>query len=554
MAGLWSRAVSLREKVRGSGPTPLEADLRRVTDCELLSSPADAIASIVAATDDADSRRTIMSHLRQCLSESEGRQWRRVYQALAIVEGLLQSDARGVKDLVAEAAEGRHFDMSFRLSFLEKFEYSVDLRVQGLVRERASSLKSRLLKMMDAAAMASEEEAAASAQSAPRAGGDDLLGFVDPSQSEPVARSSNKPEEWRTPRSEANKTPRSEARTPRSEARTPRSEARTPRDDSDYCTGDEGADTRSTEGNAGDQHAPVQAMSLRERATEQLKQLAPTPATPLELDLRRVTDSELLSSPDDALRSIARATADADNRNTIMTHLRQSLSEDSGKNWRRVYGALAIVEELLQTDTDGVRELVAETCEGRHFDMNFRLTFLESFEYDVDLRVQGLVRQRAASLRPKLLKMMETETSKDAPVEGPVVTPDAAVSAVSASCADLLGGDEPALGPAAAASVQPGASCADLLGGDEPVLGPVASASGQFGDLDLLGFDTSSPVASAEVTAAKPELSLLMDFEPSFVVTAPEIKKVAGSDSEGATSTDSTTATAPAPMFDLLEF
>lgn len=270
-------------------------------------------------------------------------------------------------------------------------------------------------------------------------------------------------------------------------------------------------------------------MSLKERATEQLKNLAPTPATPLELDLRRVTDSELMSSPDDALRSIARATVDADNRQTIMTHLRQSLSEESGRSWRRVYGALAIVEELLQTDADGVRELFAETGEGRHFDLNFRLTFLESFEYDLDLRVQGLVRQRAASLRPKLLKMMETEAAKDEPVEGLATAPTSAVPVASAACGDLLGDNEPAPATVAVASAQPAS-------------------------LDLLGFDTSSPVATAQAPATQPDWSLLMDFEPNCAVAAPEVKKVGASDSEGATSTDSTTASAPAPMMDLLDF
>lgn len=254
---------------------------------------------------------------------------------------------------------------------------------------------------------------------------------------------------------------------------------------------------------------------MRERATEQLRNLAPTPPTPLELDLRRVTDSELMSSPDDALRSIARATADADNRNTIMTHVRQCLSEEKGKNWRRVYGGLAIVEELLQADADGVRKLFAETGEGRHFDLNFRLTFLENFEYDLDLRVQGLVRQRAASLRPKLLKLMETETARDGL--------EVVALAASTGSVDLLGEDEPASGLLAAPSVQPG-------------------------DLDLLGFD------AAQATVAEPELSLLMDFEPSCGWTVPEMKKVGGSDSEGVVSTDSTAATGPAPILDLLDF
>merc|ERR1719498_1599422 len=75
-----------------------------------------------------------MNHLRIRLSETEGKNWRRIYGSLVLVEQLLQ---RGSSVLMTEAAEGQHFDLVQRLSFLEKFVYRDDIRVQAMVRGKA---------------------------------------------------------------------------------------------------------------------------------------------------------------------------------------------------------------------------------------------------------------------------------------------------------------------------------------------------------------------------------------------------------------------------------
>jgi hypothetical protein len=134
-------------------------------------------------------------------------------------------------------------------------------------------------------------------------------------------------------------------------------------------------------------------------------------ATPLDTDLQTITDSEALVPDVGALRGIAVASHDAGDRRVIMAHLRECLSEPKGKRWRRVLGALMIVEHLMEK---GSKDLISETSEGRHFDLGQRLWFLMSFEYTVDTRVQNIIRQKASTLRPVLLKRMEApDTSGD---------------------------------------------------------------------------------------------------------------------------------------------
>lgn len=127
-------------------------------------------------------------------------------------------------------------------------------------------------------------------------------------------------------------------------------------------------------------------------------------ASPLESDLKAITDTDALIPDVAALRGIAVASHDMDDRLVIMAHLRECLSESQGKRWRRVLGALMIVEHLLQK---GSSDLISETSEGRHFDLGQRLWFLERFEYTVDTRVQNIIRQKAVTLRPVLLKKMD---------------------------------------------------------------------------------------------------------------------------------------------------
>merc|ERR1719453_1484588 len=102
--------------------------------------------NIVQASHIADDRREIMKHIRIRLAEPESRHWRRIYGGLVLVEQLLQ---RGSRTLMVETAEGHHFDLVQRLTFLENFEFSEDKRVQAMVRQKATVLRSEVIKRID---------------------------------------------------------------------------------------------------------------------------------------------------------------------------------------------------------------------------------------------------------------------------------------------------------------------------------------------------------------------------------------------------------------------
>merc|ERR1712048_972380 len=60
----------------------------------------------------------------------------------------------------------------------------------------------------------------------------------------------------------------------------------------------------------------------------------------------------------------------------------------------------------------GSSELVAETAEGRHFDLVQRLSFLEHSAFD-DKRVQGMIRTKAETLRKETIDLLQNADLKD---------------------------------------------------------------------------------------------------------------------------------------------
>mmetsp|Transcript_46183 Transcript_46183/g.100347 ORF Transcript_46183/g.100347 Transcript_46183/m.100347 type:complete len:313 (-) Transcript_46183:226-1164(-) len=133
----------------GRGGSPLEAELRQITENQALETPpADVLLSIIQASQGSDERREIMHHLKGCLSESSPGRWRRIYGGLVLMDHLLQ---RGSPLLVTETAEGHHFDIVQRLTFLEAFEFSTDKRVQGMMRQKATALRSELIARLQSA-------------------------------------------------------------------------------------------------------------------------------------------------------------------------------------------------------------------------------------------------------------------------------------------------------------------------------------------------------------------------------------------------------------------
>lgn len=133
----------------GERVSPLEAELRRITDADLIDVPAKAaLTSIIQATHDEGNRREIMRHLNSCLSEKTPDQWRRIHGGLALLEQVVQ---RGAHALMVETAEGHHFDLVQRLAFLDHFECRSDQRVQSMVRQKAGVLRTELISRMQEA-------------------------------------------------------------------------------------------------------------------------------------------------------------------------------------------------------------------------------------------------------------------------------------------------------------------------------------------------------------------------------------------------------------------
>jgi len=145
IAGLKAKVA----KLHGHSGNSLHADLKRITDAGLAEIPQELIEVVVEASHDANSRREVMNHLRQCLAEQSSKHWRRVYAGLILVENLLLKPNSQV--ILAETAEGYHFDVAQRLAFLEHFELNTDHRAQHMVRGKAKELRMNLIPKLQAA-------------------------------------------------------------------------------------------------------------------------------------------------------------------------------------------------------------------------------------------------------------------------------------------------------------------------------------------------------------------------------------------------------------------
>mmetsp|Transcript_55631 Transcript_55631/g.161178 ORF Transcript_55631/g.161178 Transcript_55631/m.161178 type:complete len:369 (+) Transcript_55631:107-1213(+) len=128
--------------------SPLEQDLRRATHSDDVRLPEDAVEAIVRASHTGEEdRRKIMLHIHGCLNDS-GSVWRRGHAGIVLLEALLKD---GSPSLVTEAATGVHPDLSQRLGFLERYEFSYDARVEALMRRKATAVRSEWLKRQTSA-------------------------------------------------------------------------------------------------------------------------------------------------------------------------------------------------------------------------------------------------------------------------------------------------------------------------------------------------------------------------------------------------------------------
>jgi len=145
MAGLFAR-------FRGSGASPLELDLKKVTESGVIEIPKVLVEAVVQCSHNEEDRRMIMRHIRECLAEPSAIRWRRTHAALVLVEDLLKN---GAQELFDETAQGHHFDLVQRLSLLDKFECTTDKRIQNMMRSKASGMRAEVVSRLQTAANSS---------------------------------------------------------------------------------------------------------------------------------------------------------------------------------------------------------------------------------------------------------------------------------------------------------------------------------------------------------------------------------------------------------------
>jgi len=138
-----------------AGNKTLPADLKRITHSGVLDIPKEFLTPVVEASLSEDDRQVIMKHLRECLAEPKGEHWRRVHAGLVLCEELVKS---GSPALITETAEGRHFDIVQRLSFLEHFDCT-DKRSMNSVRRKAEALRKLVVPLIQDASLKDMEDA-----------------------------------------------------------------------------------------------------------------------------------------------------------------------------------------------------------------------------------------------------------------------------------------------------------------------------------------------------------------------------------------------------------
>lgn len=147
---MWSRLSG-----RGAaGSKTLPADLKRVTHSGVIDIPKEVLTPVIEASRNEEDRPEIMQHLRQCLAEPAGKQWRRIFGALVLAEALVKS---GSPALLSETAEGRHFDLVQRLSFLEHFD-DADKRVTNMIRSKAEALRKEVVPLLQNTSLRDSED------------------------------------------------------------------------------------------------------------------------------------------------------------------------------------------------------------------------------------------------------------------------------------------------------------------------------------------------------------------------------------------------------------
>jgi len=144
---------ALKARFTGASNTVVDADralcveLTRITSCGVMDIPKELRAPIVEKCGEEDARKIIMKHLQECLAEPKAQAWRRIHASLILVEDLF---SEGSQDLLSETAGGLHFDVVQRLALLERYEVPSDRRAQQILRQKAQSLRVKILPLLQA--------------------------------------------------------------------------------------------------------------------------------------------------------------------------------------------------------------------------------------------------------------------------------------------------------------------------------------------------------------------------------------------------------------------
>jgi len=128
----------------------------------------------------------------------------------------------------------------------------------------------------------------------------------------------------------------------------------------------------------------------------------PSPHTQLNAALRRVTHTNCAALPQEAIReAVCLACQNEDALALVLKHIEENVNAPASA-WRRVHGALALLEALLKpSPSAGTRERSAGNLIGSAWfeaKVQDRLNALQTFQDPGDPRVGGLIRRGASSV------------------------------------------------------------------------------------------------------------------------------------------------------------
>jgi len=349
---------------QGGGDEPLKLQLRRITDTVAIEIPPEMLTPIIQASQDADYRRDIMKHLRECLSEPTGKRWRRIYGGMLLVEKLME---KGAHALVIELAHGHHFDLIQKVSLLEHFDAKArgitNPWAQQMVRTKAAELRASLVPQLEQASL----------EELPQ----DAGLFI--------------------------------------------------RDSCSHCslgemstsTGSTAASSFATNSSSSGRSPAVQRLGLVSRmqrrgkssvlqSPEQLAALSPR--SRLQSELKRLSECRSVEMPPELFTYVVEVSFDPDSQHVILKFLRGCLGQPARTRWQHVYTGLSLCEHIVQR---GCRQMFEEVEQPGVFSLVRQVRLLQEYDYRVDWRAQNLVRKKAGALHDKLSQQLQDTVAQE---------------------------------------------------------------------------------------------------------------------------------------------